>query len=122
MMFVVSPVFEVDMVVSLVNYVLKQGYSVDDVVVLTPYLGQVIQLSARLDKARIDDRDQHEINRLDEDHKMRDAAKRGEAVAVVDVPEKGVRVAVRGCGCESPRVYTPTLCTFLTRPLLFADD
>ena len=51
------------MVVKSVQYLLKQGYVPDDIVVLTPYLGQMIKLQAELGyhlNVSLDDRDLNE--------------------------------------------------------------
>lgn len=52
--------FERGMVVQTVKYLLKQGYSVDDIVVLTPYLGQMLKLQndiAQHITVQLDERD-----------------------------------------------------------------
>ena len=51
------------MILKTVQYVLKQGYSHDDIAVLTPYLGQMMKLQAELRKCvgvSLDDRDLNE--------------------------------------------------------------
>lgn len=51
------------MIVKTVQYVLTQGYAPDDIVVLTPYLGQMMKLHAELAKsvgASLDERDLNE--------------------------------------------------------------
>ena len=42
--------FEVDMVLKIVRYLAQQGYRTDNVVILTPYLGQLHKLQAALRK------------------------------------------------------------------------
>ena len=52
--------YEREMVVQIVKYILKQGYSPNDVVVLTPYLGQMLKLQGDIRKflaVYLDDRD-----------------------------------------------------------------
>ena len=54
---------ERSMVLKTVQYILKQGYSHDDIVVLTPYLGQMMKLQADLRKhvgVSLDERDLNE--------------------------------------------------------------
>ena len=54
---------EREMILKTVQYILKQGYSHDDIVVLTPYLGQMMKLQAELQKCvnvSLDDRDLNE--------------------------------------------------------------
>eukprot|EP01117_Protostelium_nocturnum_P020694 TRINITY_DN9444_c0_g1_i1.p1 TRINITY_DN9444_c0_g1~~TRINITY_DN9444_c0_g1_i1.p1 ORF type:complete len:229 (+),score=46.88 TRINITY_DN9444_c0_g1_i1:1-687(+) len=42
--------FEVDMIVKIVHYLIQQGYNVKQMVVLTPYLGQLMLISKALKK------------------------------------------------------------------------
>lgn len=55
--------YERCMIVKSVQYLLKQGYAPGDIVVLTPYLGQMMKLQAELGKSlsvSLDDRDLNE--------------------------------------------------------------
>ncbi|KAJ3362658.1 hypothetical protein GGF32_005680 [Allomyces javanicus] len=45
-----SNAFEVEMIVALVQYLLRQGYRTDQLVVLTPYVGQLLKIRAALAK------------------------------------------------------------------------
>ncbi|KNE64930.1 hypothetical protein, variant [Allomyces macrogynus ATCC 38327] len=45
-----SNAFEVEMIVALVQYLLRQGYRTDQLVVLTPYVGQLLKVRAALAK------------------------------------------------------------------------
>jgi hypothetical protein len=60
-------VHEVEMAVAIMKYFLQQGYSVDDMVLLTPYLGQLVQIQSALKResmaADINDLDRGEIKR-----------------------------------------------------------
>jgi hypothetical protein len=52
---------EVMMVKEIVNYFILQGYAPEDIVVLTPYLGQLVRIQAELRKLKLD----VEVNDLD---------------------------------------------------------
>eukprot|EP01033_Poteriospumella_lacustris_P015308 gene15308-10946_t len=43
--------FEVEMILSMVKYLLQQGYQKGDIVILTPYLGQLLQLRTAIRQA-----------------------------------------------------------------------
>ena len=53
---------ERDMIVNTVQYVLKQGYAPVDIVVLTPYLGQMMKLHADLEKSVGSSLDERDLN------------------------------------------------------------
>lgn len=58
--------FEVDMVIKTVHYLIQQGYGSDNIVILTPYLGQLTALRDALKKdadAIMNDLDSGELNR-----------------------------------------------------------
>jgi hypothetical protein len=64
--------FEVDMVVSLTRYLIRQGYTKrDDIAILTPYLGQLLSLRKRLTTERmvvyLSERDEEEIAKTGDD-------------------------------------------------------
>ncbi|KAJ3374512.1 hypothetical protein GGF31_007290 [Allomyces arbusculus] len=65
-----SNAFEVEMIVALVQYMLRQGYAPNQLVVLTPYVGQLIQIRAALEKKHmalvVGERDQELIDRVDD--------------------------------------------------------
>eukprot|EP01041_Mallomonas_annulata_P000135 gene135-218_t len=60
--------YEVGMVVEIVRYLLLQGYQPSDLVVLTPYLGQLVQIRSALEKASLavdlGDLDEEDVTRL----------------------------------------------------------
>ncbi|SPQ99174.1 unnamed protein product (mitochondrion) [Plasmodiophora brassicae] len=59
--------FEVNMVVALTLYLLKQGYSGSDITILTPYVRQLLRIRQALAKSIIvvvNERDQEEIDRM----------------------------------------------------------
>eukprot|EP01041_Mallomonas_annulata_P005723 gene5723-11565_t len=62
--------YEVGMVVEIVRYLLLQGYQPCDLVVLTPYLGQLVQIRSALEKASLavdlGDLDQGDLTKLTE--------------------------------------------------------
>jgi hypothetical protein len=62
--------WEADMVVALVRYVVRQGYSMQQIAVLTPYVGQLKMLRSRLRSSQImlllDDRDAEALDALDD--------------------------------------------------------
>ena len=45
--------FEADMVVGVTKYLLQQGYNTDDIVILTPYLGQMALIQRKLKQMKI---------------------------------------------------------------------
>ena len=58
--------FEVDLVLKIVRYLAQQGYGTDDIVVLTPYLGQLRLLQTVLSKNNdpiLNDLDAHDLVR-----------------------------------------------------------
>ena len=58
--------FEVDMVMKVIHYLIQQGYGSDNLVILTPYLGQLTALREALKKdvdAIMNDLDSGELNR-----------------------------------------------------------
>lgn len=57
------------MAISTVRYILQQGYSPDDIVVLTAYLGQLVEIRRELQKLDLDVRsgttqERHQHNAL----------------------------------------------------------
>lgn len=87
---------EAQLVVAIVRYLLQQGYNHDQVVVLTPYVGQMQEINRRLRDANlhalISDMDQEEID----DHGDDEAAKSGSLCASAAAsPAAAQREAVR---------------------------
>jgi hypothetical protein len=88
--------FEVDMLVSIAKYFLQQMYSPCDIVILTPYLGQLMQIQCALADSRIavdvSDLDRSEIAR----HSLSLQTESAEAKATIDssaVRRSSIRVA-----------------------------
>ncbi|KAK0715361.1 AAA domain-containing protein [Lasiosphaeris hirsuta] len=63
--------FEVEMTITLVSYLVRQGeYSRSDITVITPYLGQLQRLRRRMEtmfKIYLNDRDQEQVEALEAD-------------------------------------------------------
>ena len=83
---------EVSMIVGTIRYLLQQGYESSNLVVLTPYLGQLLKLQAALKNAKlevlIDDMDFNEARNQLEGVQGFEISKEGKGCA-----EKSVRVA-----------------------------
>ena len=81
--------FEVSLTVAVVCYLLKQGYTPDKLVVLTPYLGQLralqVALAAAAVGASLGERDEAEINELLESRNVQQPE--------LDAPSEGVRIS-----------------------------
>ncbi|KAI9142789.1 hypothetical protein BKA69DRAFT_1113975 [Paraphysoderma sedebokerense] len=93
--------FEVKMIVGLLKYVLNQGYKSDDVVILTPYVGQLIKIRDALKKEYmifIDERDAEQVNELeDSEDEKEDAEKVGANTtsSTFTVENKGLSRCIR---------------------------
>jgi AAA+ superfamily predicted ATPase len=82
--------FEAKMIIRFIVYLLQQGYNADDIVVLTPYLGQLMKIrtlmrNSRELNAELSERDEDEIMDSDDDsenHQTR--VKRNIRVATID--------------------------------------
>lgn len=64
-----SNAYEIEMVVELAAYLLRQGYSPGQITVLTPYVGQLLAIRSALSQkvmVFVDERDQEEIEELEE--------------------------------------------------------
>jgi hypothetical protein len=87
--------FEAEMVVSLLRYILRQGYNMKDCVILTPYVGQLMKIRKLLQKevmVFIDDRDAEQIEAMkenDDDEECKSDAHVAKQIAL----NQGVRVA-----------------------------
>jgi AAA domain len=65
-----SNAFEADLCVEIVRFLLLQGYRTDQIVVLTPYLGQLLTIMAKMKTIRdvetlVSDRDMEDLDELD---------------------------------------------------------
>lgn len=61
-----SNLYEVDMVVATIKYLVQQGYKTEQLVVLTPYLGQLVEIQRALTwqgglGAQLGERDEQEL-------------------------------------------------------------
>jgi len=88
---------EVDMVVATVKYLLQQGYGASDLVVLTPYLGQLLRIQKALTEAK--------LQALIDDADLGEAREKFDGVAAFDVGAAAA-TAARGDQHASVRVAT----------------
>lgn len=92
---------EADMVVEVATYLLRQGYSPSDMVILTPYLGQLVKIESRLRLSRINvsisDNDKADLSRAaaDLDIALDIDASRAGAGAGAGTPDKAKLVTKR---------------------------
>jgi AAA+ superfamily predicted ATPase len=82
--------FEAKMIIRFIIYLLQQGYNADDIVILTPYLGQLMKLRTLMSKSRelnaeLSERDADEILDSDNDEENHESrVKRNIRVATID--------------------------------------
>lgn len=86
--------FEADMVVKIVNYFQRQGYANDQLVVLTPYLGQLRILMDKLKGSIVSGRDANDLRQLDPDADAINAPKPPLAGATKQIHQKPNNVRV----------------------------
>jgi superfamily I DNA and/or RNA helicase len=84
-----SNTYEVEMVIEMVNYFVRNGYTKqDDIAVLTPYLGQMMKLRDALKKrftVVIDERDSQDLAEMEEDNEDEDEKPENNVVGNISV-------------------------------------
>jgi hypothetical protein len=80
--------FESNMVTGVVQYLLQQGYSSNSIVVLTPYLGQLVALRKSLQDvklhAELDERDINDLRKEDDEFRVEIGPSSSNAIATID--------------------------------------